>query len=68
MHYYDDPCACCPYHETTYGHCDYDEYCQYEEEQMEQQYYLDTCGEDCDLPPVIKPKTWSPEDLADLPF
>lgn len=66
MYFNDDyPCARCPYNEVTYGHCDYDEYCRYEDEEREQACYLD---EECDLPSVIVQKPWSSEDLSDLPF
>ena len=68
MFYYDDyPCGRCPYNEPAYGHCAYDEYCQYEEEEVEQQYYLDTCDDD-DAPPVIAITPRPSGELDDLPF
>ena len=81
MYYYDDyPCARCPYNEPAYGHCAYDEYCQYEEEEMEQQCYVDTCdddeddasddneSDDNDAPPAIVIIPRPSDDLDDLPF
>ena len=67
MYYYDDyPCGRCPYNEPAYGHCAYDEYCSLEDEEMEQQYYLDTC--DDDAPPAIVIIPRPSDDLDDLPF
>lgn len=65
MYYNDDyPCGRCPYNEPAYGHCDYDEYCRYEDEEMEQQYYLDTCDDD-DEDDV--PDDYEADDTDDAP-
>lgn len=66
MFYCDEfPCGNCPYNEVTYGHCDYDEYCRYEEEEREQQCYLDDCH--ADDPPVTGASPRSSSDV-DKPY
>lgn len=82
MYYFDDyPCGRCPYNEPAYGHCAYDEDCCFEDEEMEQQCYVDTCDDNEDDAPddnesdntdeassviVIDPS--STDDLDDLPI
>ena len=66
MFFNDDyPCGSCPYCEVTYGRCDYDEYCRYEEEEMEQQMFYD---EECDAPPSPPVPPRPSGELDDLPF